>query len=182
MTTAGSAFRVARPDSKPWSGRPGDGARQRTRLRWQGAQSVLRFSGSLEPPAASGTMWSTSNLPPWAPQRTHRCPSRSSTTCRVRCQVQPLPPRAALFWWLRGTRRAATHRGHRDLRVKAPQSRHRCTQAARPGRRSRYGRTRRRMAAGSLASARNTLLNCRCAPQRRHDPSAMGPSGSGSRQ
>jgi hypothetical protein len=41
---------------------------------------------------------------------------------------------------------------------------------------------RRRMAAGSDASPKNTLLNLRLAPQRRHVPSAIGPFGSVSRQ
>jgi hypothetical protein len=41
---------------------------------------------------------------------------------------------------------------------------------------------RRRMAAGSDASPKNTLLNRRLAPQRRQVPSAIGPLGSVSRQ
>ena len=43
------------------------------------------------------------------PQTRHRCPSRRSTACLVRCQIHPLPPRAALFRALRGIRRTAMH-------------------------------------------------------------------------
>lgn len=41
---------------------------------------------------------------------------------------------------------------------------------------------RRRIAAGSEASPKKTLLNRRLAPQRVHVPSAIGPLGSDSRQ
>lgn len=152
------------------------------RARWQAMHMVRRFRCSFEPPLASGTMWSTSNLTPAAPHATHRYPSRSSTVARVRCQVQPLPPRAALFCWPRGRRRNDVQRGQRDFGDGAPQSRQRRTHSARRWRRSRNGRMRRRMAAGSEASPKKTLLKRRLAPQRRHMPSAIGPSGSESRQ
>lgn len=152
------------------------------RRLWHEIQSVRRLAPSLEPPFANGTMWSTSNLTPVAPHHRQRCPSRSSAALRVRCQLQPFPPRAALFCWSRGRLRAAVQRVHRDLGAKAPQSRQRRIHPARRWRRSRKGRMRRRMAAGSDASPKNTLLKRRLAPQRRHSPSAVEPSGSVRRQ
>jgi len=122
------------------------------------------------------------NGTPRAPQTVHRYPSRSKIALRVRCQVHPSPPRAALFRWSSARRLADVHRAHLEREENPPQSRQRRRHPTRRWRRCRNGQMRRRMAAGSDASPTNTLLNRRMAPHRRHLRSATGRSGSVSRQ